>query len=242
MSANFANYQNMPVGGKKINRFKNISNLFGLQVQKVYIVLLNKNNSQIIENEINNNPDYNGNFARKIYEYHKMTSGGSFPEYKQTAALDVVRMIDFENSTQIWRFRNNRNYLTKMVDYIVDPYSNFWQDLAKGDIDLIGNLINASGASYTVGGPRSLASKICRYLSLYHFNADAYYVNDSVVRHVLPYYLNYYGLTLPSKNKTYFDHISYNDLHNYLEKIRSQICPNLTKEELDHLMWYCYKK
>ena len=243
----FNNYSEMPIKVKGGNPWfnKHIRNLSLIDIDANYVVKINKHNSDIIEHDINQNGSYNSFFTKKIYMYYLSINHGNFPRYDMTAITDLIRMIDLENSTNIWRYKNKRPFITNMVDYIINKNTNFWDRLAKGDPILVDDLRSASKAK--TEGPKSLASKICKYFSELFYGKDNYYINDTVVRHVLPYYLNYYGLNLRKKTKSHFEHLSYVDLYNYMDKIKEKvnnsltINNSLTKSNIDHIMWYCYR-
>ena len=245
MATDFSQYNKMPILDKGVNPwFDNKIKKLGLDIKNGFVVEITNNNSIKIEKSIHENDDYNANFIKKIYEFHKMKNNGAFPKTgpnAKTAVLDVVRMIDLENSTNIWRYKTKRHYLTNMVDFMIDDSNEFWSKLEKGEKELVDTLIEKSGAVDT-DGPKSLASKICKYISeMISPGRDYYYINDHVVRHVLPYYLNYYGIKMHSKNKTDFDSISYAMLFDYLNEIKKMAKVNLSKSEIDHILWYCYR-
>lgn len=218
----------------------------GLDMDKE-VVKLTKNNSTIIESHIKNNNNYNSDLYKKMYEYHCMKNGGKFPtknKEAKEAINDIVRMIDLENNTYLYRY--NHVQFDNMINYIVVPTNDFFNKLKKGDIKLVEDLRKSSGVSNNNDGPKSLASKICVYLSELFFNHDNYYVNDTVVRHVLPYYVEYYQIQGLSQNtKGAYENISYKDLWTILERLRNKMKQtygeNLTRRELDHIMWYCYR-
>lgn len=245
MATDFSQYNKMPILDKGANPwFDNKIKKLGLNIKNGFVVEITDQNSALVENSIKENDDYNANFIKKIYEYHEMKNNGVFPRTgsnAKEAVLDVVRMIDLENNTNIWRFKTKRPYLLNMVDFMIDGSKVFWTKLEKGDKKLVDLLIDKSGAIDT-DGPKSLASKICKYISeVISPGKDYYYINDHVVRHVLPYYLNYYGIKMHSKNKTDFESISYVRLFQYLDKIKKKTQVNLSKSKIDHILWYCYR-
>lgn len=264
MKTDFNNRANIPIKGKSNTWFSNvISKLQNLDLDNG-VVKLTKNNSGIIEQHIKNNPSYNLDLTKKIYEY--WSGSGRNPKIRK-AVMDLVRVIDIENSTNVWRYDKSKPQpgnlnsftdvqLTKMVDFIVDPGRNFWDRLKNTDVTLVNDLQNSANWKGKNGnGPKSLASKICKYFSELYCGIDGYYINDSVVRHVLPYYVYYYEnrgsnrlkftKKLGKTTKTAYDDIAYSDLYKLLDDLRHEINrvdnQNLTRNELDHLLWYCYR-
>ena len=237
-------FNEMPVkGGKKPNTwFETNIRPLGVTIKNDFLVELTVQNSKIINQSIKENESYNANFTLKIYEYYKLKNNGVFPQVGEAAkepVTDLIKMIDLENSTNIWRYKNKRPFLKNMVSYIINEDNKFWTRLKDGDDNLVDDLRKSSGAE--TDGPKSLASKICKYFSEIFQYGDNYYINDYVVRHVLPYYLNYYGLLEGKKSRTRFDGIEYKELHTLLDRIRNKLGNVLRRDQIDHIMWYCYR-
>ncbi len=216
----------------------------GLDVDQEYVVLITKQNANTCKKR---NDMYDAKFTKKIYEYYKMKN----KSLKLTGAnaevpvLDMIIMIDYENSANIWRFKNKRHYIHSMVQFIINDKNHFWDRLGNGDVELVDELVQSCGVGEKKG-PKSLASKICKYLSEIIYSKDNYYINDSVIRSVLPYYLNYYKLQTTSNSKNFFDNLSYAELFNLLEKIKVEQekkseNKGLTRADIDTIMWYCYR-
>ncbi len=227
-------------------RFKKLKEKLKLEVEEDYLVLLNNNNSKKIEKFLDDDLSY-----VKYTEMFCEKSGLKTDldkRYDIKTITGVVRIIDIENGTQQWLNSKGRDRSSRMIAYIVKRSNKFWDDLNAGKPELIDNLIKAAvkdEGKNTKGkdfdGPKSLASKICKYLSLYVLEKDSYYVNDSFVRRVLPYYFRYY---LNNKRITGLSSMSYADLHKLFVELHT--CPeiekeNLTKHKIDHIMWYSYK-
>lgn len=237
----FSNYAEMPVtNNKKPNTwFSSHITTLKLAIANSFVVELTKSNSAIIDADLKANPSYNLLFTKKMFEYYCLKNGGSFPEHNRDAVLDLIVMIDYENSTNIWRYKDKRDYINKMADYIVEPANDFWNRLDKGEIKLVDDL---NPEQDKIKGPRSLSSKVCKYLSeMKNPTKHNYYINDTVVRHVLPYYLSYFGLPMTNKTRTYFDNISYRELFDYLDNINNHLGNILNRDEIDRIMWYCYR-
>lgn len=235
-----------------------------------YLILINKKNSDIIEKEIEKDVGYI-QFTKMIVEYHKMkntSNPNTFPTNDKNAILAVVRMIDVENSTNVWRF--NRKSLEAMVNKIIGMGKNFWRNLmstSKGVrrelVDLLATsakIGQSAGDEETENGPQpnSLASKVCKYFAQYikdDNKQELYFINDSFVRQALPFYYHYY---VNKDKKSYKAPKTYADLFNLLEEILNKANQkhktenqkyvnkrdkefNVTRGQMDHIMWYCYK-
>ena len=139
-----------------------------------------------------------------------------------------------------------------MVAYISNPNNNFFNNLKSGCVGLPDEICNKCG-----NGLKSLSSKVCKYLFGFfqYTNTNGgdnkYYINDSYIRHALLFYLDYYGVNKVAgskklKNTGNVDSLSYKELHHLLSELHKarDIKHNdgiLTKTELDHIIWYCYK-
>lgn len=215
--------------------------------EKNNIVRLTKKNAKIINGLIKSDPDYVP-FAKYLYLFF---GKGKVKRNTDNALFTVIREIDRDNSTNVWRYKRNRDNFNRVIKYITDPKNEFFKKLRDGNTDLPDLL-----AREDVGGSavKSLSSKICKYLSEYMFNADSYYINDSFIRHALLFYLDYYktdhklknGKQIDSTNgKNGVDSLSYDDLYGLLNKLKDAAGriegQNIKKSELDHIIWYCYK-
>lgn len=209
-----------------------------------YIVLLNKHNSDIVEKLIKKDDLYI-NFTKMVYDTLKNENGGKFPRNDYKSVLALIKIIDIENSTNVWRF--NREAVRKMASYISNQKNRFWVRLTEEEEkrkELVNDLVDASyvdGASEA----RSLASKVCKYIAEHEFkNNNLYYINDSFVRHVLPFYMKYYNSEDPV---CIVNDIDYATLYTHLKKLHDKVNETyrgekpISKSRFDHIMWYCYK-
>lgn len=152
------------------------------------IVLLSRDNAEIIETLIKNDDDYFP-FSKVIFECFGIDK---IRNNIDNSLFAVAREIDRDNSTNVWRY-NNRDDFYSMIQFILNPESNFFDRLERGDIALPDEIVEQCGSRV-----KSLSSKICKYLSEFAFQKDDYYINDSVVRHILLFYLDYYDIKHPN--------------------------------------------
>lgn len=208
------------------------------------LVKLTKSNSRIVENLIRNDYGYIP-FANMIYKQLCSENNDSFPNTAYAWSA-LVRIIDLDNSTQVWRF--HKHDFHKIIDYIVEPTNNFIDRLSHGDVSLVEEIKD----SMKPVDIKSLPSKICKYTSEYMNFGDNYFINDYYIRSMLPFYLDYYHVdwsNICTRNclamKTHREALPYQVLFNLLEALLEKINENeqepLTKSELDHIIWYCYK-
>ncbi len=208
-----------------------------------YIVALNKHNSDIVEYWIEQDSSYI-NFTKMVCDNFVRQNDGHFPRDDCYAILSMIRIIDIENSTNVWRF--NRLAINNMVDYIMNPNHRFWERLQNGEPELVQELNNSS--STDDGEVKSLASKVCKYFAENDpdiNSTDLFYINDSFVRHVLRFYCAAYQNV--KKTKKEFEQGTYQHLFSVLDELHQFIEADLNdenkidKSRFDHIMWYCYK-
>ena len=214
------------------------------------IVLLTKENANKIENLISKDDNYYP-FFPKIF---KSFNFNDIQENKDRALFACIREIDRDNSTNAWKYNNKKESFYEIIKYIQNPSNKFWEDLKNGEKNLPNKLLDASENKENSNnkGLKSLASKICKYLSdetskinkSYKF--DCYYINDRIVRGVLLFYLDYYIIEHNNiKTAHKLQNIDYCELFDLLESLNNSAAKKhgnkLTKNELDHILWYCYK-
>ena len=159
--------------------------------------------------------------------------------YDREMIMYLILMVDLENSTNVDRFQEPK-IIKKMASYICNKRIRFWDKLRDRDITIVGKLSRANKSQSLL----SLASKVCQTFSIIFYNRDNYYKYDRVVRHVLPYYLNFYGIKLgpdDPKTKTDFDNITYDTYSRLLDELRKTADPKLSRKDMDRIMWYSYR-
>lgn len=211
------------------------------------IILLNQHNSQIVENLIKNDSKYEPK-AKNLYKALL-----DDPDNKQSFNFNdgekvdkVIAQIDIDNSTfdiANSRRKGNPTARESFVDYILKQENDFVSKL-NGNAETIKQLVEDLRLSHQHYNPKSLASKVCKYFHEYYFDNDKFFINDKVVRSVLPYYLDYYGIE-HNLNTANNRNLSYCGLYDYLEKLREAAKTKhgeyIKRSELDHILWYCYK-
>lgn len=208
------------------------------------LVKLTKSNSKIIEKLIIDDYGYIS-LANMIYKQLCIENNGSFPNTKSVWNA-LVRIIDLDNSTQVWRF--HRHDFHNIIDYIIEPSNKFIDRLSCGDVSLVDEIKN----SMQPVNIKSLPSKICKYTSEYMNFGDNYFINDYYIRSMLPFYLDYYhvdwsnicdrnSLTMKTRREALSYQVLFKLLNALLKKINENGQETLTKSELDHIIWYCYK-
>ena len=215
------------------------------------IILLTNDNAVKVEHLIATDPKYLPN-AKRLYTslYSNASNPKSFV-FNRSNIEQMIEQIDKDNSTfdvAISSKKGSRLARYSFCDYILNPANDF---LRKLDAAIptpvnkqLSELVDNLKKSHTSYSAKSLASKVCKYLHEYYYDNDKYYINDKVVRSMLPYYLNHYGV--PHSLNTQKDRdVSYVVLYDYLEKLRETAKNKhgsyIKRSELDHILWYCYK-
>ena len=200
------------------------------------IVLLTKNNAFIIENEIRKDENYI-QFAEMVYKYYALSNINI--EEDKDALKAIIRMIDYENSTQ--GFRMFRDEFNNMIEGIWKNRLDFFKKLKNGKEQLPDDIVKWTGENGT--RIKSLSSKICQHLNqlMLDGNGDGYYKNDRYIRHALLFYLDKYGIEHKDyKSSSKLKTKDYSEIFVLLERLKAK-SEGLSRKELDHIIWYSYK-
>lgn len=216
------------------------------------IILLTPVNATIVESLIASDPKYRPR-AKRLYLSLCVPPATSAPnatfDFRNRSHLDqVILQIDEDNSTfDVAITSGIGSPITAretFCNYILAPKNNFLSEL-DGPESVIKGLPDKLRAAHPYYNPKSLASKVCKYLHEYYYGNDKFYINDKVVRSVLAYYLDYYGVPHGNLNKPKNRDLDYKDLYEYLEELRKTAGRKhkslIKRSELDHILWYCYK-
>jgi len=209
------------------------------------IILLTRDNADKIEDIIKNDQNY-FDFFKIIYQkyYNDFKNKEDIWANRDKSLFALLRILDVDNSTNVWRYKYKRDNFNRMLDYMVDPKNEFFVNLQNGDVNLPDIL-----SDNKVGGTavKSFSSKVCHYISIEAFGLDNYYKNDKFIRAALPFYLDEYAVTHNIETKGNVDNWSYEKLHETLNSLleaankKHNNKPEIKKGELDHIIWYCYK-
>lgn len=205
------------------------NNLLKLEVDEYYMVKLTKTNSEIVEHELANDISYPQKAKKICEELIKRNN-----DFSSETFNIIIHRIAIENST-----RSSKNTIDLLTDFALNSENQFLQRVKKGDLTLVDDITDYLFKNNN-RRDKSLASKVCRYLNEWLFDKDDFTINDSVVRKVLPYYLAYYKIEKHYWANKNLDKLTYVEFFAIFEKIKEKL-PELTRHELDHLLWYSYK-
>lgn len=198
-----------------------------LSLDENYMYALTKDNAEKARNLIENDSKYGESSYKKYYEYLDK----KLEEYTKEEIKTILRKIASSNSTHT----SNEN-IDILSDYIFNNKKDFLFKLESGSAELVDEISFIDGF---IRREKSFASKVCSYLCELEFKKSNFAVNDSVVRTMLPYYLNYFGIAKVTSKK--LKNCSYKEFIGYIEGIKNELKEDLTFEEIDNIIWYCYK-
>lgn len=162
---------------------------------------------------------------------------------------EVIKIIDKQNSTHLTVSGNNegnnkgREMTSKYIFYEIG-IEKLLSRIKDGDRSLVDDIAkNSIKGRYII----SFASKFCAYMSRYMFDSDKFCIYDGVVSKILPYY--YYEYVENNKKITVTNNMvkknGYGWYINFVDEIIDNVKKeekyNITRKDLDHLLWYYYK-
>ena len=194
-----------------------------LSLDENYMYALTKENAEKAHSLIKNDSKYGESSYKKYYE--KLDK--KLEDYSKEEIKTILKEIASSNSTHT----SNIN-IDILSDYIFNNKKNFLFKLESGNAEIVDEISFIDGF---IRREKSFASKVCAYLCELEFNKSNFAVNDSVVRTILPYYLNNFGIAKTTSKK--LENCSYKEFVGYIDKIKE----GLSFEEIDNILWYCYK-
>lgn len=206
--------------------------LRNLQYDENYLIKINEFNSNKIEELIEADPKYHFN-ATKDYFLGLWRRKNQLLD--EDDCFDVVKRIVSENST-----RTSDNDSRFFAQYMSNPQYRFFENVINGDLGLVERMLEYV-TQHGGKNHKSLASKICKYLNEWICNGDAYSINDSFVRTVLPYYLKINHIP---KGRKKLDNMSYDEIITLINQLETAVkvrYPDLDKNKIDHILWYGYR-
>ena len=225
------------------------------------IVKLTPNNVAIVEAMLCYDSAYNRSVlvdAKPRYSNNKLIYGGS-TAYWMTVLKEIlvdgvenkiysyesiienaVAAIDRENNTHLNADKCGRAEIKQRIcEFDRVELIKCLKNPNYKDLKLIEELSRKTSALRRARNNLSFASKFCHYACYYFFpetdNQDNYPIYDSVIKKVLPIYLKRYNI-----NYTYkLDNYKY--YCDAIERIRKASDIEISRNGLDHLLWYYYK-
>lgn len=198
----------------------------GFKLDENYMIALTPDNAAKALECIKGNKRY----EKSSYEVYYNKLGKSLSDYSKEELKNILWCVARSNST-----RSSNENISVITDWIFKNLTQFLKRLEKGDTTLVDELTTIKGLSRK---EKSLSSKICSYLCELEFKQSKFAVNDTVVRRILPYYLNYYGIS--NQNKA-LENYSYSEIIAFIDKIAVNLPRKMNYTEIDQIIWYCYR-
>lgn len=157
---------------------------------------------------------------------------------------NLVEAIDRENSTHLNADRCGRKDITdrlcgisldELVNYLKNPVeTNYW---------IFFEISKRTSSKHRSRINPSFASKFCHYACYYLFEGrdeqDNYPIYDSVIRTVLPVYLERFEIKSDYRLNDYMDYVKAVDA--ILSAVKEREKTQISRNGLDQLLWYYYK-
>lgn len=198
----------------------------GFKLDENYMIALTPDNAAKALECIKGNKRY----EKSSYEVYYNKLDKSLQDYSKEELKNILWCVARSNST-----RSSNENISVIADWIFKNLTQFLKRLENGDTTLIDELATIKGLSRK---EKSLSSKICTYLCELEFKQSKFAVNDTVVRRILPYYLNYYGIS--TENKA-LENYSYSEIIALIDKIMENLSEKMNYTEIDQIIWYCYR-
>lgn len=198
----------------------------GFKLDENYMIALTPDNAAKALECIKGNKRY----EKSSYEEYYNKLNKKLRDYSKEELKNILWCVARSNST-----RSSNENISVIADWVFKNLTQFLKRLEKGDRTLVDELTTINGLSRK---EKSLSSKICSYLCELEFKQSKFAVNDTVVRRILPYYLNYYGIS--NQNKA-LENYSYSEIIAFIDKIAVNLPRKMNYTEIDQIIWYCYR-
>lgn len=154
---------------------------------------------------------------------------------------EAVNAVDRENSTHLNSDKCGREEITRRIcDIPGDILLKCLKDPEYDDMYLIREISRITSAEKKARKNLSFASKFCHYACFFIFEGteyqDNYSIYDSILKAVLPKYLEYYSID-PKR----FDLNHYSQYRKAVDAIRQASNIPISRNGFDHLLWYFHK-
>lgn len=198
----------------------------GFKLDENYMIALTPDNAAKALECIKGNKRY----EKSSYEEYYNKLNKKLRDYSKEELKNILWCVARSNST-----RSSNENISVIADWVFKNMTQFLKRLEKGDTTLVDELTTINGLSRK---EKSLSSKICSYLCELEFKQSKFAVNDTVVRRIMPYYLNYYGIS--NQNKA-LENYSYSEIIAFIDKIAVNLPRKMNYTEIDQIIWYCYR-
>ncbi len=204
-----------------------------------YLKVFDKN-ARPIENR-NLEVKYPGSSTYWIMELKKVLIDKDKSVYDYDRIIkEIVEAVDRENSTHLNADGVGREEITNRIKNIPpDKLLKCLKNPEYDDMFLIREISRLTSAEKRARKNISFASKFCHYtcFNLYEGTEyqDNYSIYDSIIKSVLPFYLDHYEI------KEEYDLNNYRQYSKAIDAIRDKAEEKISRNGFDHLLWYYHK-
>lgn len=208
-----------------------------------YILSSNKNAKPVVNK--NGKQKYGGSTAYWMSLLKKVLLSNESTEYSYEEIIEyAVKSVDRENSTHLNADGHGRLAITKRLKkFNREELIECLKNPDYGEMKLVKEIAKKTSAEKRSRKNISFASKFCHYACFYIFEGtdyqDNYSIYDSILRTVLPLYLDYY------KIREQYDLKDYGHYRNAVDAIRKksgiETGTEISRNGFDHLLWYYHK-
>ena len=217
---------------------------------------LNRHNVAIVEAMIRNDSDYiktsvkdagpkdqyKGSSAYWFSKLKEVLLDNKKTEYSYEKIIgNTVEAVDRENSTHLNADNCGREEITeRIVKYNKDDLITCLKNPTYKDMGLFREIENRTHAKERARKNTSFASKYCHYACFNLFEdteyQDNYSIYDSILKTVLPMYLDYYNIDCKK-----YDLSDYAQYSKAIDEVRYAADELISRNGFDHLLWYYHK-
>lgn len=152
----------------------------------------------------------------------------------------AVEAVDRENSTHLNADKCGRAEIEeRILAFGRDELIKCLKDPEYEDMKLVREIARKTSAKSRARTNISFASKFCHYACYFIFEGteyqDNYPIYDRVLKRALPLYLDYYG------GDESYNLNDYRQYRNAIDTIRDASGIEISRNGLDHLLWYYHK-
>ena len=151
----------------------------------------------------------------------------------------AVESVDRENNTHLNADRCRQEIINRIQTINQEKLIRCLKEPDYENMFLINEISRRTSAKYRARCNISFASKFCHYACFYVFEGEEYQDNypvyDSILRKVLPAYLDYFEI------KQKFDLNNYKQYREAVDKVIKSSKTEISRNGFDHLLWYYHK-
>lgn len=190
----------------------------------------------------NGKSKYGGSSAYWMTRLKQALLDNDEKEYSYSEIITgAVKSVDRENSTHLNADKCGRDEVTKrLIDFDKDELISCLKYPEYKDFKLFKDIAKKTSAPKRARTNVSFASKFCHYACFYVFEGteyqDNYSIWDSILKAVVPLYIEYYG-----KDARRYDLNEYKQYRQAIDDIRIASGIEISRNGLDHLLWYYHK-